>query len=561
MCPMSAQPAQCAIPRAADVVIVGAGAAGAVIAARMSEAGPENILLVEAGQDYRSADTPPTVRGTDVSRALATSSLRWPRLRARLTAYQPIRAYACGRGVGGSSAINGQLAVRGQPPDFHAWVRAGCSGWSWPDVLPTFVRIEQDTDFGAHPGHGSGGQIPISRAPADRRGPVSTALYAAATGLGHTEHPDVNAEGSTGISPAAWHRRDGARVSSNDSYLEPARNRPRLRIAGQHTVSQVLFASGRVCGVELVTERHRELVSTPAVVLCAGAVYSPAILLRSGIGPSGELTALGIQIVAAVPGVGAGLIDHPAILVGFPLTDVAAARSRATDSGCCLLRMRSGLGEGTADDIQFLPVDRVLGPSSGGLLVSLMRPRSAGSLRVLSQNAADDPELDLRLLTDRQDLDRLRGAVRHAAELIGHTAFREVINGRPGAAGRGSRPVAVGKLPAAVSPFRHLPDGSARCVRHRGGRGRARARGGRLVGGGCLGAPGAVWGAPVPQHSHGGRAAGRRYLVPASRSAVRIRSGSRGVRSTRAPSSAMASATALNTHARAPTAPPWPMPL
>ncbi len=431
MCTMSAQPTECAIPRAADVVIVGAGAAGAVIAARMSEAGPENVLLVEAGPDYRSADTPPAVRGTDIGRVLAMRSLRWPTLRARPTEHQPMRAYACGRGVGGSSAINGQLAVRGTPADFPGWATVGCSGWSWSDVLPTFVHIEQDTDFGDRPGHGSCGPVPISRAPADRRGPVSAALYTAALGLGHAEHPDLNAEGSTGISPATWHRRDGARVSSNDSYLEPSRDRPRLHIAGEHTVSRVLFTGGRVCGVELVDGRHREVVSTPAVVLCAGAVYSPAIMLRSGVGPSGQLGALGIEIVAALPGVGAGLSDHPGVLLNVQLTDAAAARSRETESGCCLLRMRSGQEGDGADDIQFLPLDRTVGPSSGGLMVSLMRPASTGSIRLRSQDPTDDPVLDLRLLTDRGDLDRLRGAVRHAAELLDHPALREVVDGCP----------------------------------------------------------------------------------------------------------------------------------
>jgi len=426
---MSAQPTECAVPRAADVVIVGAGAAGAVVAARLSEAGPENILVVEAGPDYRSADTPPAVRGTDIGRVLAMRSLRWPTLRARPTEHQPMRAYACGRGVGGGSAINGQLAVRGTPADFHAWLKAGCSGWTWSDVLPTFVHIEHDTDFGDRPGHGSCGPVPISRAPADRRGPVSAALYEAAIDLGHVEHPDLNAEGSTGISPAPWHRRDGARVSSNDSYLDPARDRPRLHVAGEHTVSRVLFAGGRVCGVELVAGQHREVVATPAVVLCAGAVYSPAILLRSGVGPSPQLGALGIDVVAALPGVGAGLSDHPGVLLSFRLTDAAAARSQGAESGCCLLRMRSGLESGQADDIQFLPLDRTVGPSSGALMVSLMRPTSIGSLRLHSPDPADDPVLDLRLLADRGDLDRLGGAVRHAAELLDHPALREVVDG------------------------------------------------------------------------------------------------------------------------------------
>jgi choline dehydrogenase-like flavoprotein len=418
----------CLVPRTADVVIVGAGAAGAVVAARMSEAGSASVLLVEAGPDYRGADTPPAVRATDMARVLAMSSLRWPRLRAQLTDDQPPRAYACGRGVGGGSAINGQLAVRGTPADFQAWVRAGCSGWSWPDVRSTFVHIEQDTEYGACPDHGSVGPVPISRVPAERRGPVSTALYAAAVGLGHIEHVDVNADGSTGISPAAWHRRDGVRVSSNDSYLEPARSRPRLHVVGEHTVSRVLFASGRVCGVELVNGQHREVVSTPSVVLCAGAVYSPAILLRSGIGPPAHVGELGVELVAPLPGVGAALSDHPAIVLGFRLTEAAAERSGQTESGCCLLRTRSGRD---VDDIQFFPLDRMLGPASGGLMVSLMRPTSVGRLRLRSKDPTADPEIDLGLLTDRGDLDRLRGAVWHALDLLDHRDLRAVIAAGP----------------------------------------------------------------------------------------------------------------------------------
>jgi 5-(hydroxymethyl)furfural/furfural oxidase len=270
------------VPPRADVVVVGAGAAGAVIAARLAEAGTPNVLLVEAGPDYRTADTPAAVRGTDLNRALATRSLRWPELKARLTGEQPMRAYACGRGAGGSSAINGQLAVRGTPADFAAWVAAGCPQWSWPDVLPTYVSLERDADFGHHPGHGSSGPVPVSRAPAARWGPLSAALYAAAADLGHADSPDLNAGDDAGISPAAWHRRDGVRVSSNDSYLEPARGHPGLRVAGDHTVRRVVFSGGRVRGVELVAGGRRELVTTPAVVLCAPPSCCARVSARPG---------------------------------------------------------------------------------------------------------------------------------------------------------------------------------------------------------------------------------------------------------------------------------------
>lgn len=421
-------PTECPIPRAADVVVVGAGAAGAVVAARLSEAGSANVLLVEAGPDYRSADTPAAVRGADMARVLATRSLRWPGLRARPTERQPMRAYACGRGVGGGSAISGQLAVRGTRADFDAWV-ADSAGWSWPDVLPTFVHIEQDADFGGLPGHGSNGPVPVSRAPADRYGPVSTALHAAATDLGHAAHADLNADGGAGIFPAAWHRSDGNRVSSNDSYLEAGRDRPRLRIAGEHLVSRVLCASGRARGVELVCGRHREIVSAPAVVLCAGAVYSPAILLRSGVGPANRLRALGIEPVEDLPGVGAGLSDHPSVLLEFRLTNTAAARARAAESGCCLLRMRSTVD--VSEDIQILPLDRTAFPAAAGLMVSLMRPTATGRLTLRGPDPAKDPVLDLRLLTERSDIDRLRAAVRQATELLDHPALRAVIEDGP----------------------------------------------------------------------------------------------------------------------------------
>ncbi|WP_433412619.1 GMC family oxidoreductase [Microtetraspora malaysiensis] len=419
----------CAVPRSADVVVVGAGAAGAVVAARLSASGADEVLLVEAGEDYRSADTPRAVRGADIGRALAARALRWPELPARLTPEQPPRPYVCGRGAGGSSAINGQLAVRGTRADFDAWVRAGCSGWSWPEVRPLFAALEQDLDFGDEPGHGARGPVPVSRRPMGGRGPVSAALHEAATGLGHAEHPDLNAEGATGISPTAWHRRDGVRASSNDSFLEPARDRPRLRVAGRHTVSRVLFSSGRVSGVELAGDGHREVVAAPAVVLCAGAVHSPAILMRSGVGPDDHLAALGIEVVAALPGVGAGLGEHPAALLDLRLTAAASALAARADSGCYLLRLPSGPGD--ADDLQILPMDRTAGPGAGGLLVSLMRPESTGGVRLRSPDPADHPLLDLRLLADRRDLERLGRAVRHAAELLAHPAFREVADGGP----------------------------------------------------------------------------------------------------------------------------------
>ncbi|HEY2666763.1 MAG TPA: GMC family oxidoreductase N-terminal domain-containing protein [Actinomycetota bacterium] len=423
-----------------DVVVVGAGSAGAPMAARLSADPSRRVALVEAGPDYRSSETPEAIRGPNFIQIFSLGAYHWPELRARLTDYQEPQPYPSGRGVGGGSALNGQGAVRGAPADYDGWAAAGCAGWGWLDVLPDFVHIEDDLDFGDRSYHGTGGPVPVSRSPAPAWGPVSAALQRAAADAGHPEHPDLNAPDSSGLSPMTWHRRGGARVTTNDGYLEAARNRDNLRVLPDALALRVAFAGNRVVGVVVRTSTGDSLVEAGDVVLCAGALRSPVLLMRSGVGPADELRRLGIEVVADLPGVGANLQDHPLAFLGFPLTSAAQDRPPGALSGHCVLRTSSGVDGAAPLDLEMLALDRhLMDPSLGGLMVALMQPRSRGRLRLASADPIREPEPAFGMLADDRDLLALRTAVREAAELVRHPAFRRATDA--GASLEPGRPV------------------------------------------------------------------------------------------------------------------------
>ena len=441
--------------RAWTHVIVGAGAAGCALAARLAEDPDLNVLLLEAGGRGRDpALTVPMMTGVVMHRPAHTWRYRTdpePGLAGRVIDLPR------GRVLGGSTAINGMVHVRGLPEDYDSWAQQGMPGWSWEALKPLFLRSEGFRGPGGEVAqHGLDGPLTLSR----RTRPVSPlaeVFIAAGLAAGHPACPDFNAEAPEGFGWYHFARRSGRRLTAAQAYLAGAARRRNLTLRTGREADRLLFRDGRAVGLELRHGRGREVVETEGeIILAAGAIGSPLLLQRSGIGPAAELAALDIRPQVDLPGVGQNLQDHVLIRVAhaaredatlhgltrvdraaaaflrawlfgsgpmnvFPLEAGAYLRSPGADLPDLQSHFLPALSTAT---VRLNPFARPANAEPGFLAnASLMRPVSRGRVRLRSADPGAAPEIRMNYLTEGGDAARLVEAVALLREVFAQAPF------------------------------------------------------------------------------------------------------------------------------------------
>jgi 5-(hydroxymethyl)furfural/furfural oxidase len=421
-----------------EYVVVGGGAAGCVLASRLSSDPALRVLLIEAGPDMLPGEEPASVRDS-FPRDSGDPAVTWDGLEVEIGADpgdgQPVsrRRFSQGRLIGGSSSINGMMAQRGLPADYDEWAALGATGWSWKDVLPYFKRLEDDLDF-SDALHGTGGPIPIRRAPRSTWPAFSRAVAEAFESDGYAFVPDLNASEGDCVTAVPLHNIATQRVSAAMAYLSPdVRARPNLTIIANAVVERLIIVDGAVLGVSACSTAGMTRFDGREIVVCCGAIQSPALLLRSGIGPAAHLQALDIPVVANRPGVGRNLANHAGLYISVHLPRRSRHdRSRTDCWATAMLRYSSGHPGCAAGDMQIVPASRTawhpLGWSLGALAVFLYKPFSRGSVELASADPPTPPIVKSKILSDPRDVARMEEGVAIAARALATMGVRNVIH-------------------------------------------------------------------------------------------------------------------------------------
>ncbi len=428
-----------------DHIIIGGGTAGCIVAARLSEDPARSVLLLEAGPDFPDfAQLPDMLKlgwGTvNLEARAAGAPYNWS-FTGTATPEQDPMPVPRGKVLGGSSAINGQTFIRGAPEDFDTWASWGNDGWSYLDCLPYFRKLENDADF--HDDfHGTDGPVPVRHHQRETWPAVQEAFFQAVTAAGYPYHPDVNHPEATGISQRAENNIDGVRMSMALAYIDLVRHRLNLTIRPNAQAHRVVLAppavppaggelqggAQRAVGVEVGSGGESFVVEGGEVILCAGAVASPQLLMLSGLGAAAQLEELGIPVAVDLPGVGRNMRDHPNVSVRFRVKDDVPEDPNAMRA----LRLRyTATGSGT-------PHDMILSPASLNTVVRDNNPAHTincglylaagqGELWLTSADPNAPPSMNYHYLEDAWDVERLREAVRLCVSLLQGDAYAPYI--------------------------------------------------------------------------------------------------------------------------------------